>query len=271
MLNQARSEFYLCLARAFLAPVTPASFTAMREHLAADLEDLGATLGYPIAAPLRSYREAMAALPDQEHLLVTYSRLFLVPASALPAINAATYLDGTLNGGSVAALEDLYRRCGLAPDRACLHDLPDHVSVQLELVAYLYAAAATRDSGEETPELPVSAEDFLGSYVSRWAPGLHADLARATGRLGVGANPYLPLAAVLEAAVTAETGLAEWPNDPASTGRPSEGPRPGRAALGLSEADLEIIRQRLRAYGLSADHVMLPPGEGEAEAIRGRH
>lgn len=261
MLNQGRAELYLCLARAFLAPTTAQSFTALREHLAADLEDLAGLLGYPIAGALKAYREAISAVPDQERLLVTYSRLFLVPGTARPAINAGVYLDGGVNGGTVVALEGLYRRCGLARDHTRLHDLPDHVSVQLEFLAYLYAAAATRESADAVPDLPVSAEDFVDSYVGRWAPALHADLARVTGCLDLGANPYLPLAAILETAARADAAPL-W--QPARGPRPKAGPRTGQpdpVAAGLSEEDLAVIRARLRAHGLSTDHLGSPHEE----------
>lgn len=186
-----RAEFYLCLARAFLAPREETAFRALADFLADDLGDLGERLGYPIAQPLDDFRAAMAAVPDRLTLLQAYSGLFLTPPAPVH-INAGFYLDGAIMGASVAALEQRYRRAGV--ERAeRMRDLSDHVSAQLEFAAYLYAL--------EAGGAPANPAEFLRAFVSRWLPVFCADLEKAAAAIGTAAAPYRHAARILETAV----------------------------------------------------------------------
>jgi TorA maturation chaperone TorD len=262
-MSSEKAEFYFCISQAFLPPTTDAAYEALRDHLADDLGELASAPGYPVAASLGAWREAMDRVPDQEALLVTYSRLFLVPGDVRPAINAGAYLDGAVNGSSVAAMEDCYRRCGLEPDQAQLADLPDHVARQLEFVAYLYAMAAARERGEAVTDPPVSAGEFLAMFVARWASSFRADLEAATARFGLDANPYVALARILEqaagldAVVARPRALDEVAEDIAER-------RAQAAAQGLGEADLARIRALLEADGLATDHLAIPLAQRDA-------
>ncbi|HEX9179478.1 MAG TPA: molecular chaperone TorD family protein, partial [Burkholderiales bacterium] len=143
-----RADFYLCLARAFLTPREGAAFEAMRDALPADLDELDGLLGYGIAGPLAAYRAEMSRLETPEAMLATYSGLFLAPP-VLVRINAAMYLDGAVAGGNVREMEQAYRACGVERSED-FRDLSDHLSVQLEFVAYLYAReAAAQVTGQE--------------------------------------------------------------------------------------------------------------------------
>ncbi|QVL48899.1 MAG: molecular chaperone TorD family protein [Thiocapsa sp.] len=133
------SEFFLCLARAFAIPQAPESLELLRDALPEDLAELASDRGYDIGEPLSDYRAAITEIPDTDRLLVIYSRLFLVPGDRHPSLNTGAYLDGTVAGGSVTAMETCYRRCGLEKDVA-MQDLPDHLSIQLEFLARLFAA-----------------------------------------------------------------------------------------------------------------------------------
>jgi len=188
-----RAEFYLCLARAFLAPKEGAAYRAFARYLADDLEDLSGRLGYPVSSELVGLRAA--AETDHLALLQAYSRLFLAPPAPVH-INAGFYLDGAIMGGGVAAMEAWYRRHGVERSER-LHDLSDHVSVQLEFVAYLYAADAAP-----------GAEQFLDAFVRRWLPPFCADLERAAARCGAAAASYLHLARLLRAAVECDAAPA---------------------------------------------------------------
>lgn len=159
-----RAAFYLCLARAFATPSQPAACDALRAALADDLAELARTCGYPLDAALMALRERVASL-DARRLLVAYARLFVTPGERHPSLNTGAYLDGALCGGSVAALEACYARCGLER-QAGFADLPDHVTVQLEFVAWLFSAAAeARAEGREPP--PIAAREFLTAFVAR--------------------------------------------------------------------------------------------------------
>ena len=197
----AVAEFYLCLARAFLPPHTDNDHRALAVYLADDLADLAGETGYPIAEPLAQLRAAFDALPGPLALLQLYSKLFLTPPTPV-ALNTGRYLDGTVMGGSVQAIEGWYRRRGLERTES-FHDLPDHVALQLEFVARLFAgAAAARQAGDdaEARQLEAEARAFLGAFVVHWLPGFCAALERTLAQHRLPA-PYLYLAHILCAAV----------------------------------------------------------------------
>jgi putative dimethyl sulfoxide reductase chaperone len=252
-----KAELYLCLARAFAVPNESSLFDALRDDLPGDLEDLGSRLGYPIGFALAEFRQAIAGIGDAQQLLVLYSRLFLVPGEHHPSLNTGAYLDGTIAGSSVTALETCYARCGL-DKRGDFHDLPDHLSVQLELVAWLLAAEVEAESQGGLPP-PMRAREILVQFVARWVGPFRTDIEAASRRFGLGANPYLALARFLEAAVLAEVGVTR------GEAQPSPGIDPEIARLRsqyagreMSEEDLAIIRARLAADGLPSGHVTIP-------------
>ncbi|HEY0824865.1 MAG TPA: molecular chaperone TorD family protein [Ramlibacter sp.] len=247
-----RSELFLCLARAFLAPATPTHAEAMRCALADDLEELAAQLRLPVSGPLARLRAEAERLAGPDGWLPVYSALFLVPPVAA-RINAGWYLDGALDGGSVRDMEAAYLHCGLERD-AGFRDLSDHVATQLEFVAWLYAGeAAALAAAAAAP--PVSPGMFLHAYPRRWAAPLRADLAHAAGDCELPANPYLPLAEVLECAVL---HCAEAPPVDAAAERRRhaiEGARAKRALRGITEEDLAGMRRKLAARGLDTGHL----------------
>ncbi len=249
----AKADLYLCLARAFTTPTDAAFLAALRDDLPPDLSDLAVQLGCPIESALADYRAAITAVVDAEQLLVLYSRLFLVPGDHHPSLNTATYLDGALAGGSLTMLERCYARCGLEPRRD-FHDLSDHLSAQLELVAWLFTAEA-KAGGEP----PMRAAQILSQFVARWAGPFRAELHAATMRFRLDANPYLHLARVLEAAVLHEVGEA-LSAPAAHSGVDPEIVRLRSECAGreLNAEDLAIIRARLAADGLPSDHVAIP-------------
>ncbi|MBI2294513.1 MAG: molecular chaperone TorD family protein [Betaproteobacteria bacterium] len=191
----ARAEFYLCLARALMPPREDAAYDAFKQHLADDLRELAAELGYPAAGALHDLRDAVARLPDHLTLLQGYSRLFLAPPAPVP-LNAGLYLDGAVMGPATLALEKCYRVCDLKPGGQ-FHDLPDHIALQLEFVAYLCASEAAGG----TPAL--RADDFLASFVRYWVPPFAAALERACTPEDP-ARIYLCLARLLQIAVDHE-------------------------------------------------------------------
>jgi len=252
----SKAELYVCLARAFAVPDRPGAWEALRDALPADLAELAEPCGYPIADAAAELRDAMAGIADDERLLVVYSRLFLVPGDAHPSLNAGAYLDGALAGASVAALEECYRRCGLERD-AGFRDLSDHVSVQLELLAWLLAAEAQAAADGSQPP-PLTSAELLHRFIARWAGLFRRDVEQASLRFALPGNPYLVLARVLETAVGHELRLAP-PAAPVQTLDP-EIARLRRELAGrvLTEEDMEVIRQRLAADGLPFGHVTIP-------------
>ncbi|MFN2309864.1 MAG: molecular chaperone [Gammaproteobacteria bacterium] len=255
-LMAARAEFYLCLARAFLPPTQAAAQAAITEDLPADLADLGQQLQYPIAESVAALRDAARGLPEPPGLLQLYSRLFLSPP-ALAGINAGVYLDGAVMGNSVVALDRYYREYGLARD-ARFHDLPDHVALQLEFVAYLFARAAAdaAQDGADGARHEAAARDFLQVFVAAWLPGFCADLERVAGEWRL-TPVYLHLAQILRAAVAQDARRAEAAPRP---GLPAEAERRPPGSNPTPEEIAEIARI-LAAKGHSIEHLAIPLAE----------
>ncbi len=254
--NTLRAEFYLCLARAFMVPRDPELFAAMRDALADDLQELADGVGYDIGAELAEYRRRIQRVPDADTLLRIYSRLFLQPPRAVH-INTAVYLDGSFYGASVAEIEAWYRSCGLARSEN-FRDLADHVSAQLECVAYLYTHALA--TGEAQGQLPFTAGQFIGRFIARWVRPWSEDLIQAERELDMPDEPYHPLCMLLERAARQDAEDLPDP-DPARTRREKalSLARHKRAEMGITADDLDKIRRKLEERGLATDHLAVDP------------
>ncbi|HEX6266765.1 MAG TPA: molecular chaperone TorD family protein [Burkholderiales bacterium] len=233
-----RAELYLCFARSFLPPAGEAAFAALRDTLADDLEALCASPG---SSAVDEFRGAVAAIADADALSRLYAKLFLAPPRRAQ-LNSGAYLDGGLMGRSVQALEACYRGCGLARSEA-FRSPSDHVAVQLEFAAYLYACRPAA----------LAAGHFLDSFPARWLPDFISDLENAS--LEAGAIPYLPLARLLAAAVARDA--VPPPQEPRleRRRRALERARAKRAARGITPAEMAEIERRLRNKGLSTEHL----------------
>jgi putative dimethyl sulfoxide reductase chaperone len=255
-MNSSKAEFWLCLSRAFLAPMTDAAQTALRECLADDLQELAHTLGYPVAGHIADFRRAIQTLPDGEAALVLYSRLFLIPGSSHPHINTGVYFDGSVNGDSIRKLAECYLACGLEKSES-LSDLPDHVAVQLEFAAWLFAVAAAREQGESVADTPISAAGFIAAFITRWAPLLRQDIEQTAARFELAETPWLHLARVLEvvAAIEAEPERSDAAAPEASEIERLRAQYAGRMP---DASELAQLRAQLESQGLSGAHIEIP-------------
>lgn len=274
-----RAAFYLCLARAFMTPQSPCAFAAVKQYLVEDLAELNDTLDYPIVENLACLQHALSNVADHDALLTLYSTLFLNPASRIP-INTGVYIDGAMMGNTVAQLEECYRNGGVEKSDG-FFDLADHVAVQLEFVAHLFARTAEAPDEPDEPKalkalkisktgasqetMPMQAVDFLHVFVAAWAPRLVEEIEQAGQRMALTANPYLALARILE--TVAEVDAADV--CPAyARGRQStaiEKARAKRATVGVTEEDMEFIELKLKERGLATEHLRVPlAGRDEA-------
>lgn len=101
-----------------------------------------------------------------------YVRLFV---NALPEVPCApygsVYLEGSLMGESTLAVGDLYQKYGLTSE-----ELPDHIAVECEFLAWLHTAVA---------EDAAAGKDyaFLLGHLKQWT-GLFFDQVEAHDQLG---------------------------------------------------------------------------------------
>lgn len=198
----AKAEFFVCLSRAFRPLATAQARASFARDLPDDLAALAAEAGYALEALLTRF--AAAARVSEGSLLEDYSALFLVPPVKVP-LNAGLYLDGGLLGRATQAMLERYAQAGLAPDEG-FRDLPDHVAMQLEYVATMFARAAEGDEAGEA-----RAGEFLEALVLPWMPAFASALQVATAQVPA-ARAYSALAAILEAAARHEAPRLSQPD-----------------------------------------------------------
>lgn len=275
----ACGELLLCLGRAFLPPRDATLAGAMENELGEDLRSLNKTLSFVEPAALDRLQDAMRATGAMEGgLLRVYSRLFLSPPFPAP-INAGIHLDGSLSGSSTLEMERTYHRHGLARDPE-FRDLPDHLALQLQFVAYLHARAAEATDVEESQRILGDARHFVEAFILTWLPQWQGQLEEAVQHAGA-AEAYRQLAAVTEAAVrrdhawlvtvapakqvepepvrpTLAEAMAERVTeaDAAGTGPASCRVCGKEFAPG---ADLAFMARELESRGLEADHLYVCP------------
>lgn len=194
----ARGEFFLCLARAFLPPRGAEAFDGVTRYLADDLDTLNWEIEYPVHGPLAQLRESVAAVTDHASLLSGYSALFLAPP-APASLNAGVYVDGAIAGRMMETVNEWYRHFGLSR-AADFRDLDDHVVLQLEFLALLFAQSnESRGPAELTP-----AQSFLGSVVQHWVTPFREAVKSAASGSNPGTAVYGALASILAEAVAYE-------------------------------------------------------------------
>lgn len=145
-----RSDLLYCLAQAFLPPPADWVIGDWAQPLVDDLSELEPGL---TGLDVHSVKEALvtesarwaseARAGRGDSWLVEYSRLFLVPPVPV-TLNAGVYLEGALGGSSTQMMLACYAIAGVTPDER-FHDLPDHVSMQLEFLARLTERGARGD------------------------------------------------------------------------------------------------------------------------------
>ncbi|AGA32632.1 cytoplasmic chaperone TorD family protein [Thioalkalivibrio nitratireducens DSM 14787] len=146
---------------------------ALRQDLLEDLTGLHAELPASAATPARieKLRTALAEIPDDESLLREYSRLFLTPPA--PAmLNLGFYLDGGIMGGSTRQMEAYYQRHGLERDPN-FRDLPDHLALNLQFLAWVLASAAEFAGNDDAAALQ-ALQDARNLIARFTLPGVNA-------------------------------------------------------------------------------------------------
>lgn len=271
-------ETLLCLGQAFLTPKETERATALRDDLVPDLAALREETRVPDSRELEALGSALRDTADAEGgLLRVYSRLFLAPPFPAP-LNAGIQLDGALMGQSTVEMERFYQRHGLTRDRE-FRDLPDHLALQLQFVAFLHAKAAEADDAEERAAIAGDARYFVRKLILAWFPKWLEQLDEAVTHLPT-AQAWRQLARVtrdvLEADVAHLEALAPEVQHAEAVAKPSleealgarmdperslEAPASCRVcgqefAMGR---DMVFMLQQLQARGLETEHLEACP------------
>ena len=247
----AHSTFWLVLAQALLPPSRPEVAAAFVDGLAEDLTELALSLDLDIAGELARVSAAARAFAEPQSLLVEYSRAFL-PPNNLSTLNLSRYVDGSINGPCMDALENAYQAAGIE-QRETLRDLSDHGSVQMECLAWLL--------GQTDGEPGIAPETFARICLVGALPRFAAALTAAA--------PESPYTHLIRIAAQAIARYAEVDDALGNTGK-----RPNRrhdTSLGVwrhckacdkpfaREKEIQIMARALEQAGLPAEHLGVCP------------
>lgn len=247
----AHSTFWLVLAQALLPPGRPEVAEAFADGLADDLAELALPLGLDIAEELAGFSAAVSQFTEPQSLLIEYSRVFL-PPNALATLNLSRYVDGSINGPCMDALENAYKAAGIEQQET-LRDLSDHVSVQMECLAWLL--------GQTDGESAIAPETFTQICLVGALPRFAAAVLAAA--------PESPYANLVRIAAQAIDRYAQFDDAVENTGK-----KPNRrhdTSLGVwrhckacdkpfaREKEIQIMARALEQAGLPADHLSMCP------------
>jgi DMSO reductase family type II enzyme chaperone len=101
-----------------------------------------------------------------------YNRLFLIRPKAPPYETIYTDAEGQMRGLHTAQLEGVYLNAGLEISSE-LNELPDHISVELEFMAYLCMKESEAHAANEELEATHFRDlqrSFMGQHLARWFP-----------------------------------------------------------------------------------------------------
>lgn len=245
--NAGLADLWLTLGRAFLPPMQPDQWRALRDDLPDDLADWGRELGFP-ESDAQTLSAALTAYPTHESLLVHFSSLFYAPPIRVH-LNLGLYLDGALNGPVMDALGRWQDAYGLDRNQR-FHDLTDHLSAVLELLSVV-----ARQPGSP------GASEFTHAFL---LPTLPRIIARMEAQ-DAAASPYLWLLRYTLAALAQcypSVPVESRPAKPRYRVRPiSDGWRKCSqcGAPIASEKEVMVMEKALAAAGLPADHLQLCP------------
>lgn len=240
-----RNTFWLVLAQGFLPPMRAEVARAFVDELAPDLEELAAALDLDVAGSLGKFAAAAARHAQPDALLIEYSRIFL-PPNALASLNLSRYVDGSINGPCMDALEIAYARAGLQPG-ARVRDLPDHISIQMECLGFMAAEKSEEEEADFARLCLVGAMPRLAQHLAAEAPeSPYAALAE------IAATAVAPYATPAEARKTGpnrrhDTSVGVW-----RLCRNCQKPF-------AREKEIQIMARALKEAGLPHAHLALCP------------
>ncbi|MEX2515888.1 MAG: molecular chaperone TorD family protein [Gammaproteobacteria bacterium] len=267
--NDVRADFFATLASGFSPPREPTFQRALIAHLADDLEDMTATLGYFAShRPLAALRTSVAQLKQPQDLLLIYSGLSLAPPAPVH-LDTAFYLDGEIRGDAEYEMRQWYARHRLGQDTQT-GVKADHIGANLDFVATLFRRAHlafTAGEGIDGVAQATEARRFLAAYPRRWLPPIQAACTRACEQRDYPAI-YACLLDFLAIAIDAEIEK-EAARSPVAALDTVYPPGSSRGIGGPTAEDLAEIAYRLQASNLSFEHIRQRP-EWREEVFRRR-
>jgi len=177
------------------------------EHVFDSMLAAAAVIDPELAESARRLGKEFAA-QDLETLLVDYSRLFIIAPGQVRALPYATFWlteDQSMRHDATTAVIEMYEQGGFDVGED-VHELPDHVAVELEFLYLLIFARNQAQQGGSAEELAAANElhrRFAAEHMNAWI-GPFATAVKAGAETGF----YRELAGLTERFVRMEADLA---------------------------------------------------------------
>jgi TorA maturation chaperone TorD len=155
----AREDLCRFLSACYYQPATEFS----EEHLFDSMLAAATAIDPELAACARRLGEAFVA-QDIETLLLDYSRLFIIAPGQVLALPYATFWltdDQSQRDAATTAVLDFYEQGGFEVSED-LHELPDHVAIELE---FLYLLIFAQNFARNQAKISGNADDLVAANV----------------------------------------------------------------------------------------------------------
>jgi len=177
----SRRDLYALAARLFATEVDAELY---RQLSSENVEQLCMSAGLVFVEPELGELGAERAI---EELAVEYCRLFIGPRPLCPPYASTTVGEALLGGRARSRLEEFLDVHGVAAAEGAKLASPDHVAMELSVLAHLYdeLAAVPEAPARDTPASggPVAAAHvFLRDHVLTWMPQFLDEVERHAGR-----------------------------------------------------------------------------------------
>jgi TorA maturation chaperone TorD len=198
---RARAGLYRLLAR-MVAQEPDEAFIG--ELNAPDFLEATTALGLS-PPPLPSQQDAQGTY---EEWAAEYARLFILPGAPLQPTESVQRGEGRLWGEATVRVQKAYHEAGfaLSPES---HQIPDHLSVELEFMAHLATQEAElweADSRQDAQTLQDRQRAFLRDHLGAWAVSFARKLREETSQ-----HYYQYLAELLETVLESDTSFLTNP------------------------------------------------------------
>lgn len=182
-LAHTRGRLYRLLADAYLPPgesLVEALRSGDAARIVAGAQEAYPYLSYAESFGGTSYLGSFATPPDPAALRQEHTRLFADPRQLLVPCYESMYLDpsGSIMGEPARQVSRIYAAEGLGRADS-FHDLPDHISVELEFMAYLCTCegAAWIEADPDTAAARTEKQaSFLHDHLLQWLPAFRSRL-----------------------------------------------------------------------------------------------
>ncbi|MFQ5909825.1 MAG: molecular chaperone [Thermoplasmata archaeon] len=191
---KARVKIYRLLSRIYLKPIDPTltDLLGTREYgLSLRLQPLGEVSGQIIdgfSEIGESLRKIQGDDPKESHtvLSATFTKLFrgVKRTTSPPPPYESLYRSGaeTVFGGESLQVRQEYRRFGLTMAQEYGGEPPDHISFELDFMAYLCSLEAdawSKENPQEASRLLKAQKRFLEEHLLRWIPKFCSNIRKA--------------------------------------------------------------------------------------------